>query len=161
MAEQKRGRPKGSSKDTKSYGPLGDLIRSYRIENKMGLLEVAKACKCSVQFISNIEHGRAPLPWEKAEQLAKALKIPYSELQAANLATRSDFQSFMVSSSGQGAKGRKIKKSATALNGLLDAASLVALTAQDKQLQEILQSYYAASEAERKRFYTKARALLA
>lgn len=164
----KRGRPKARLRDQKSYGPLGDLIRKYRMEHKMGLLEVSRACRCSVQFISNIEHGRAPLPWDKAEQLARVLKIPFSELQAANLAIRSDFQSFLVSSRGSSKKITKgsrkpllgkVKKSDTALKGLQDAASLVALTSKDPQLREILEKYHSASNGDRKRFYQTARKL--
>src|SRR6476620_743380 len=103
----KRGRPKGRSRDNRSFGPLGDLIRKHRLEKRLGLLDVAKACQCSVQFISNIEHGRAPLHWDKVGQLATFLKIPLEELQAANLAIRSDFKSFVkVSKSGK--VGKKI-----------------------------------------------------
>src|SRR6478735_7904594 len=97
----KRGRPKGRSRDNRSFGPLGDLIRKHRLERSLGLLDVAKACDCSVQFISNIEHGRAPLPWEKVGQLASFLKIPMDDLQAANLAIRSDFKSFVKTSRTQ------------------------------------------------------------
>lgn len=155
----KRGRPKGRSRDKKSYGPLGDLIRRYRMEHGLGLLDVANACKCSVQFISNIEHGRAPLPWDKAEQLAKALKIPLDDLQAANLAMRADFQSFMVNSGGKKA-APKAKKTPNALNGLKDAASLVALTAKDSQLRDILQKYHSASNTTRKKFVQTAKRAL-
>lgn len=165
----KRGRPKGLSRDKKSYGPLGDLIRKYRMERKLGLAEVAKACKCSVQFISNIEHGRAPLPWDKAQQLANVLQIPAAELQAANLAIRSDFQSFFDSSTAgsatngraSGGRGRRtVKKSQTALAGLKDAASLVAMTARDAQLRDLLQHYSSASSQARKRFVQSAKRLL-
>ena len=155
----KRGRPKGQSKDKKSYGPLGDLIRNYRMQNKLGLLEVAKACKCSVQFISNIEHGRAPLPWDKAEQLARVLKIPNEELQAANLAIRADFQGFMTTN-GKKRSRSKVPKSATALNGIKDAASLVALTAKDTALRDILQLYQTANPATRKKFVQNAKRAL-
>src|SRR5206468_1936191 len=72
---KQRGRPKGRSRDNRSFGPLGDLIRSNRLSRGLGLADVAKACQCSVQFVSNIEHGRAPLPWEKVPQLASVLKI--------------------------------------------------------------------------------------
>lgn len=162
----KRGRPKGRSSDTRSFGPLGDLIRRYRMEKKMGLLEVAKACKCSVQFISNIEHGRAPLPWDKAEKLAKTLKIPFEELQAANLAIRSDFRSFMTVSGGttgatKTTKSRKVAKASTALTGAKDAASLMAYTATDPQLKEIIQRYQGASQSQRKKFLAQAKKLLA
>src|SRR3954447_7367130 len=103
----KRGRPKGQSKDKRSFGPLGDLIRKHRLERGLGLADVAKACQCSVQFISNIEHGRAPLPWDKVSQLASALKIPSEELQVANFTIRSDFQSIAGTS-----LGGKVKKPA-------------------------------------------------
>src|ERR1700738_1715246 len=96
----KRGRPKGRSSDSRSFGPLGDLIRSARLVKGLGLLDVAKACGCSVQFVSNIEHGRAPLPWDKVSQLAAVLKISVDELQAANLAIRSDFKSFVTVGKG-------------------------------------------------------------
>src|SRR5277367_6821705 len=94
----KRGRPKGRSRDKRSFGPLGDLIRTHRLAKGLGLSDVAKACQCSVQFVSNIEHGRAPLPWEKVDQLASILKIGVAELQAANMAIRSDFKSFVGTS---------------------------------------------------------------
>src|SRR5689334_9650714 len=96
----KRGRPKGRSRDNRSFGPLGDLIRKHRLDKGLGLADVAKACQCSVQFISNIEHGRAPLPWEKATQLASVLKISIDDLQVANLSIRSDFRSFVTTSKG-------------------------------------------------------------
>ena len=151
----KRGRPKGRSRDTKSYGPLGDLIRTYRLKRQLGLLDVAKACRCSVQFISNIEHGRAPLPWDKAQLLARYLEIPVEELQAANLAVRSDFQSFM--GNGSSSQKRIIGKRSTAL---ADAASLVAMTAKDSQLRSLLELYHTASEPSRKRFVETARRAL-
>lgn len=98
IVKAKRGRPKGKSNDKRSFGPLGDLIRKKRLERNLGLSDVSKAVRCLVQFISNIEHGRAPLPWEKAERLAAYLEIPMDELQAANLSIRADFKSFMAAS---------------------------------------------------------------
>ncbi len=154
----KRGRPKGRSKDTRSFGPLGDLIRSRRLARGYGLLEVAKACNCSVQFISNIEHGRAPLPWEKSESLARFLDIPLEELQAANLAVRADFKSFMVT--GRAKQNKKVGKAAQANNGVEDAASLVALTAKDSQLRQLLLQYHSATPANRKKFYEAAKRVL-
>ena len=151
----KRGRPKGKSTDKRSFGPLGDLIRKKRLEKNLGLLDVAKAVKCSVQFVSNIEHGRAPLPWEKAEKLATYLEIPMDELQAANLSIRADFKSFMATS-----KGRKVAKSGTALNSVKDAASMVAVSAQDNQLNDIIRLYQSAPIANRKKFHTEAKKLL-
>ncbi|MBY0472563.1 helix-turn-helix domain-containing protein [bacterium] len=149
MVKMKRGRPKGRSRDSRSFGPLGDLIRKHRMERGLGLLDVARACDCSVQFISNIEHGRAPLPWEKVEQLSSFLKIAVEELQAANLAIRSDFKSFVQVT--KGGKGKKVPAPAV-ITGLSKAASAVAFTANDQQLRDILQKYSAASPASKKKF---------
>lgn len=155
----KRGRPKGRSRDTRSFGPLGDLIRSKRLARGLGLAEVAKACNCSVQFISNIEHGRAPLPWDKSEHLSRFLEIPLEDLQAANLAVRADFKSFIVTTRPA---GKKVGKAAVVEsgNGVTDTASLVALTAKDPQLLQLLQRYQSASPSTRKKFYQNAKRFL-
>ncbi|MDR3608374.1 MAG: helix-turn-helix transcriptional regulator [Oligoflexia bacterium] len=146
----KRGRPKGRSNDTRSFGPLGDLIRTHRLERGMGLLDVAKACQCSVQFVSNIEHGRAPLPWDKVPQLASALKIAVEDLQAANLAIRSDFKSFVTI--GKGKRGSSGKLAGT--------ASAVAFAAKDNALRELIQKYQSATPESRKKFMRTAMQLL-
>ena len=150
----KRGRPKGRSRDNRSFGPLGDLIRSHRLARGLGLLEVAKACGCSVQFVSNIEHGRAPLPWDKVPQLASVLKIPSEELQAANLSIRADFKTFVGS-----AKGARTAKPAV-LGKLKGTASAVAFAARDMQLQELIQRYQSASPESRKKFFRAAMQML-
>lgn len=150
----KRGRPKGQSKDKGSYGPLGDLIRKHRLERGLGLADVAKICSCSVQFISNIEHGRAPLPWDKAAPLSKSLKIPMEDLQVANLAIRSDFQSFAGTSTG-----KKVQKPGALKN--MANASAVAFVAKDSQLQAMIHKYQAASVASRKKFVKAALEMLA
>src|SRR4051812_39040382 len=108
---KQRGRPKGRSRDNRSFGPLGDLIRSNRLGRGLGLLDVAKACGCSVQWFSNGEQARAPLPWEKTGQLASVLKIPDEDLQAANIAIRSDFKSFV----GAGAHTGRVARTAGAI----------------------------------------------
>lgn len=151
----KRGRPKGKSTDKRSFGPLGDLIRKKRLEKNLGLLDVAKAVKCSVQFISNIEHGRAPLPWDKAEKLAGYLEIPMEDLQGANLSIRADFKSFMAS-----AKGKRVAKSATALGAVRDVANAMTANTQDTALNDIIRLYQAAPVAYRKKFYSEAKKLL-
>lgn len=154
----KRGRPKGRSRDNRSFGPLGDLIRKHRLERRLGLLDVAKACQCSVQFISNIEHGRAPLPWDKCAQLASFLKIALEDLQAANLAIRSDFKSFVKLA--RGPKGRKIATPAI-LTGVTNAATAMAATAKDDQLREVISRYQTASLTSKKRFVKAALKMLA
>jgi len=148
MKQTTRGRPKGRSSDSRSFGPLGDLLRKKRMEKGLGLADVANSCGCSVQFISNIEHGRAPLPWEKLPSVASFLKIPLEDLQAANLAVRSDFQSF--------AKTSKSRPSMA-----VSAASAFTVASKDRDLQELLQAYQVASIAKRKKFFSNAMKLLA
>jgi transcriptional regulator with XRE-family HTH domain len=143
----KRGRPKGRSRDKRSFGPLGDLIRSNRLAKGLGLSDIAKACQCSVQFVSNIEHGRAPLPWEKVDQLANILKVGVADLQAANLSIRSDFKSFV---------GRGNKKTGKGAH----SASAVAFAAKDPVLQEIITKYQVAGLESRKKFATAALKML-
>ncbi len=154
----KRGRPKGHSNDHRSFGPLGDLIRKHRLEKKLGLADVAKSCDCSVQFISNIEHGRAPLPWEKLPHVANFLKISLDELQAANLAIRSDFKN-LLNVSSKTVRGRKVAAPAV-LKEMKNTANALATAARDTQLQEVIQKYQVASATSRKRFIKEALKLL-
>ena len=157
----KRGRPKGRSRDNRSFGPLGDLIRSHRLDRGLGLLDVAKACQCSVQFVSNIEHGRAPLPWEKVPALAHVLKIPVESLQAANLAIRSDFKNFVGGPKSSKLSNGKLSAKGVVLNGkMAGTASAVAVAAKDAQLRDIIQKYTAATLDTRKKFVRAALTLL-
>jgi transcriptional regulator with XRE-family HTH domain len=153
----KRGRPKGRSSDNRSFGPLGDLIRKNRLDKGYGLSDVAKACGCSVQFISNIEHGRAPLPWDKAPALASFLKISLEELQAANLAIRSDFKSFVGVA---GATGGRVLKTGKKVMNTAGTASAMAATFKDAELREIIEAYQSATATSRKRFVKAALKLL-
>ncbi|MGZ3698961.1 MAG: helix-turn-helix domain-containing protein [Bdellovibrionota bacterium] len=154
----KRGRPKGRSSDNRSFGPLGDLIRKARLSRGLGLADVAKACHCSVQFVSNIEHGRAPLPWDKVGQLATCLKVSAADLQAANLAIRSDFKSFV--SLGKGSRTAKpavLKKNAA---GSASAVAFAALATRDTQLTQVIARYQSATGEARKKFLNAALKLL-
>jgi transcriptional regulator with XRE-family HTH domain len=176
----KRGRPKGRSNDSRSFGPLGDLIRRHRLEKSLGLLDVANSCNCSVQFISNIEHGRAPLPWEKAPLLAACLGISLETLQAANLSVRSDFKSF-VSNAGEGANSAGAQagistRASTLVRGKVlragrksvvplapeetSQAMAMAIAIQDSGLRELLEAYQAATIPSRKKFVKSAIKLL-
>ena len=147
MTITKRGRPKGRSRDNRSFGPLGDLIRTHRLAKGLGLADVARACNCSVQFVSNIEHGRAPLPWEKVDLLSDILKVAVSDLQAANMAIRSDFKSFVGST--------RSKKNSNA-----HSATSLAAAVKDPVLQEIIQKYQTAGVESRKKFHRAALQLL-
>jgi len=147
---KKRGRPKGRSRDSRTFGPLADLIRTHRFKKKLGLLDVARDCKCSVQFISNIEHGRAPLPWKKAEKLASVLKIPLEELQIANLANRSDFKNFLSTAHN------KKRGKPPVVNKMLGSASTTAMIAQDAQLQKLIKKYQLIPSVDSKKKFVRA-----
>jgi hypothetical protein len=88
--------------------------------------------------------------------MASALKLPVEEIQAANLAVRSDFQNFV--SVGPLAKGSKasVKKAGKAAG----TASAVALAARDTALREVLQRYQTATPELRKKFVRAAMQLL-
>jgi transcriptional regulator with XRE-family HTH domain len=156
--EKKRGRPPGQEPQSgakKSGGPLGDLIRRKRLERGLGLRDVAKAVKCSVQFISNIEHGRAPLPWEKTERLSSYLEISMEDLQAANLIIRADYKKMAFSGK------KRIPKSGTALASVRDVVSAMSPSpGSDPQLSEFLRSVQSLPAANRKKFIAEARKLL-
>ena len=130
-------------------------MRTRRLAKGLGLLDVAKACGCSVQFVSNIEHGRAPLPWDKVPQIASVLRIREEELQAANLAVRSDFRSFVTTTGG-----RKRTQTPKVLGRMAGTASAVAAAAKDSQLQDLIQRYTLATPKQRKEFLRSAAAML-
>lgn len=157
--QKQRGRPKGrlsfNVKKNQSFGPLGDLIRKTRLERGLGLSDLADACGCSVQFVSNIEHGRAPLPWEKVPALAKALRIPEKDLEAANLSVRADFRQFV-----SGGNSRTLKVGTRSSGRLNDVASIVAFAAKDMQLKTMLERYQSASPELRARFIKMANQVL-
>jgi transcriptional regulator with XRE-family HTH domain len=158
----KRGRPKGKKSDSRSFGPLGDLIRKHRIEKGLGLADLATACDCSVQFISNIEHGRAPLPWYKIPDLSRSLGVSVEALQVANLSIRADFKSFFSLSPGATVttkSGKRVQKPAV-LKNVSSVASAVAIAARDEQLCEVISRYHAATTQIRKKFLRAAFELL-
>ncbi len=148
----KRGRPKGKSNDKRSFGPLGDLIRKKRLDRNLGLSDVAKAVKCSVQFISNIEHGRAPLPWDKAQRLSGYLDIPMEDLQSANLSIRADFQSFVATS-----RGKKVSKDKTVLANVKDASLVLAKSQTDSTIADLMRIFQSASPTARKKILVEAK----
>ncbi len=143
------------------------MIRSARLEKGLGLLDVAKACRCSIQFVSNIEHGRAPLPWDKAPLVAAALDLPVEKIQAANLAVRSDFREFVAPAPGAKvlrAGVRRLaprrRKDSESEDSSASVIAIAAVAAKDQQFQNILKAYEAASLKNRKRFVRAALELL-
>ena len=150
----KRGPKKGMSrKNSKSYGTLGFLVRRARLEQRLGLADVAKCCHCSVQFISNIEHGRAPLPWSKVSDLANLLKISINELQTANIAIRSNFSGIANSPMKKARKNEILKN-------LSDITLSMNLISSNSSLQEIFKRYKNATDHSKNQFIEAALGLL-
>lgn len=84
----KAGRPKGKGKAITS-NHVGALVRRARLEQALGLADVAKKLGVSVQFVSNIEHGRAPLPFKLITKTSKYLGISQHDLTRAAFASSS------------------------------------------------------------------------
>lgn len=118
---------------------------------------MAKACRCSIQFVSNIEHGRAPLPWDKVPSVASALGLPVDKVQAANLAVRSDFREFATPI---GTSGKVLKAGIRRRETSTSVIALAAIAARDSRFQSVLKAYEAASLKNRKRFVRAALELL-
>lgn len=80
----------------KRFGKLtvGAFLRTWRLSEELSLKEFGKLIKISVANLCDIEKGRKGVSPEKAEKIAKALKVPpallvrlsiQEELQAAGL----------------------------------------------------------------------------
>ena len=97
-----------------------------------------------------------------SDQLAQFLGIPVDELQAANLAVRSDFKSFVKSAHpGRALRpASRLGTSAVLAAGVSGTANIVAFTAKDSQLREVIQKYQVASLATRKKFVKAALRML-
>lgn len=74
MAKNTRGRPSGSYSGT-GTNTLGGFLGSARAVKGLGLATVAAKLGVTVQFISNIEHGRAPLPAKYVGKISKVLGV--------------------------------------------------------------------------------------
>lgn len=75
------------STEKKSYGikdlekrlgklTVGEFLRSWRMSEEMSLKNFGKLIGLSIANLCDIEKGRKGVSPEKAEQIAKALKVP-------------------------------------------------------------------------------------
>lgn len=77
----KRGRPM-SYDGSEVNSELGFYLGSARIAKGLSLTAVGESIGVKAQFISNIEHGRAPLPAKYVNQIATLLGLESKELAA-------------------------------------------------------------------------------
>ncbi len=59
---------------------LGAIIRHLRLERKMSQEEFAERCDLHRTYIGSIERGEKTITIETASKIAKALKVPLSQL---------------------------------------------------------------------------------
>lgn len=93
---ENRGRPKakGLTVDRRSNS-VGNTIRRARIDLGLGLADIAMATGVSVQFISNIEKERAPLPMKLVPAISRLLNLDLQELAAAALHASASYQEYI------------------------------------------------------------------
>lgn len=94
MTKSKRGRPAGDF-NGKDFTSLGGFIGIHRANKGLSLAEVSSQLGVSIQFLSNIEHGRAPLPPKYVSKLARVLRIPVTTLAVLALAKTKVYQDLM------------------------------------------------------------------
>ena len=66
------------------------LIKKYRSERTFTQEKLTEGAEISYQFLSNIERGRAGIPFKYIVPICDKLQIPYSELKEAILRDWSD-----------------------------------------------------------------------
>ncbi len=96
MSINGRGRPIASCKVNRRDHSVGNLIRRARIDQVMSLYQVADYVGVTVGFISNVEQGKAPLPWDYVKPIAELLSIPMKALADANLKASSVYKSYAL-----------------------------------------------------------------
>ena len=90
--KEKRGRPKGMLGNKVPRTTLGKIIKKARADKQLVLQAIADRLGCTVQFVSNIEHGRCSAPWDKLDTLAELLGVKSGTLHLANLEARAAFK---------------------------------------------------------------------
>lgn len=74
MIKNKGGRPVGSY-DGENVTGLGYFLGEARKKKKLSLRQVTLGLGISVQYLSNIEHDRAPLPAKYINKIASVLEV--------------------------------------------------------------------------------------
>lgn len=88
------GRPKGMKSNKEFKNGLAKMIGEGRMNKGMGLKDLGINMDLSLQFISNIENGRAGLPWEHVNKIAKVLDLSPSTLALENLKISDTFKKY-------------------------------------------------------------------
>jgi len=62
------------------FGNLGDFLKDKREQKNLTQTDVAKACSCKSQFVSNWERGMCSPPWDILKKLLKLYDIPEKQI---------------------------------------------------------------------------------
>lgn len=92
-----RGRPKGSSNVAtrgSNQSTLGSYLASARVNAGLGLADVADAIGVSVAFVSNVEFGRAPMPYKYLDIIASLLNVNLDKLYELRLFASKSYKDF-------------------------------------------------------------------
>ncbi len=102
------------------FKELGEILLRQRNASNMQLKDIAATMKCSVQFVSNIEHGRAGIPWHLIRKFAGVYDIAIAELWELNIAANAQFRA-AINSIDSRVSNAKIREHARCLVNLAQA----------------------------------------
>jgi transcriptional regulator with XRE-family HTH domain len=88
-----RGRP-GGTYDGETVGGIGYMLGEARAQRGLTLRQVAKAIGVSQSFVSNIEHGRAPLPAKYVLAISRLLNLDHSTVASFSIQRTRSFQNY-------------------------------------------------------------------
>lgn len=62
------------------FDHLGHYLKTKREDRGLTQTDVAKACSCKSQFVSNWERGMCSPPWDVLKKLVKLYSIPEKQI---------------------------------------------------------------------------------
>lgn len=62
------------------FSKLGEYLKDKRERQSFTQIDVALACQCKSQFVSNWERGKCSPPWDILKKLMKLYDIPERQL---------------------------------------------------------------------------------
>jgi transcriptional regulator with XRE-family HTH domain len=94
---------------------IGEKIRKIRELKGLKQENIATAIGLSVTAYGNLERGTTPLPYDKLEEIAKAMEVTVQDIM--NIPEQFNIENITNSQVGQGYNHWEIKQSEMALDG--------------------------------------------
>lgn len=79
------------------FSKLGEFLKAKREEKNLTQIDVADACQCKSQFVSNWERGMCSPPWDILKKLLKLYNI--SERQIFNFLMK-EYEQMIITNLG-------------------------------------------------------------